>query len=349
MSQFSDQLLAWYDANKRNLPWRKTKDPYAIWISEIMLQQTRVETVIPYYERFLRRLPTIESLADVEENELLKLWEGLGYYTRALNLQKAAIKIKNDFHGVFPIQLEAIQSLPGIGPYTACAIASIAFDQRVIAIDGNVIRVFSRYFALPLDPTKNPTKKVVETKTDSLIPSKRNGDFTQSLMELGATICLPNGKPKCESCPLAHSCQAYLTNTIELYPLKGKNSIRKVEKWTVILLVNEQGQVWIRKRPNHGLLKGLWEFMMVEGHLNDKEIQLYLTQNNIPFTTIQSLSTAKHIFSHIEWDMKGFLINIQNDPIPLGGQFVDTTQLFDHYAIATALQAFKQFIKPNRL
>lgn len=349
MTQLSDQLLAWYDANKRDLPWRKTKDPYAIWISEIMLQQTRVETVIPYFERFLKRLPTIESLADVEENELLKLWEGLGYYSRALNLQKAAIKIKNDFHGVFPSQLEAIQSLPGIGPYTASAIASIAFDQRVIAIDGNVIRVFSRYFTLPLDPTKSSTKKVVETKTASLIPSKRNGDFTQSLMELGATICLPNGKPKCESCPLAHSCQAYLTNTIELYPLKGKNSIRKVEKWTVILLVNEQGQVWIRKRPNHGLLKGLWEFMMVEGHLNDKEIHLYMTQNNIPVTTIQSLSKAKHIFSHIEWDMKGYLIDTQPDIIPFEGQFVDPTQLFDHYAIATALQAFKQFIKPNRL
>lgn len=349
MSQFSDQLLAWYDANKRDLPWRKTKDPYAIWISEIMLQQTRVETVIPYFERFLKRLPTIKSLADVEENELLKLWEGLGYYSRALNLKKAAIKIINDFNGEFPSQMESIQSLPGIGPYTASAIASIAFDQRVIAIDGNVIRVFSRYFALPLDPTKNPTKKVVESKTISLIPSNRNGDFTQSLMELGATICLPNGKPKCESCPLAHSCQAFLTKTIELYPLKAKNSVRKVEKWTVILLVNEQGQVWIRKRPNQGLLKGLWEFMMVEGHLNDEEIGSYMTQNNIPVATIQSLSKAKHIFSHIEWDMKGYLIHIQHGIIPFEGQFVDPAQLFDHYAIPTAFQAFKDFIKPNRL
>lgn len=297
-----EPLLAWYDQNARILPWRENTEPYRVWVSEIMLQQTRVEAVIPYFERFLQALPTIHSLAEAPEEQLLKLWEGLGYYTRVRNLQKAAKIICNKHHGVFPEQYADILSLPGIGEYTVGAISSISFGKPFPAVDGNVLRVITRLTENYQDIGNSTLKEQIETDLKEVYPMMRSGDFTQSLMELGALLCLPNQSPKCNECPLSFLCKAKLNHTQMLLPVKKKKDARKQETKTVFIL-RCGDKIAIKKREVGGLLGGLWEFPNANGLLTEVEISEWLLKHNIEFIEITKSSEKKHIFTHIEWKM----------------------------------------------
>ena len=302
-------LLAWYDGAKRILPWRGTRDPYNIWVSEIMLQQTRVEAVKPYYDRFLQALPTVRDLAGAEESYLLKLWEGLGYYNRVRNMQKAARQIMVDYDGTFPQTYEEIHSLTGIGNYTAGAISSFAYGLTYPAVDGNVLRVITRITADDSDIMKQSTRKRIEEKLQKIIPEDHAGDFNQGLIELGAIICVPNGMPKCEECPAAEFCKAKLQNRIEELPVKEKAKARRIEQKTILILRDED-KIAICKRPEKGLLAGLYELPNIEGCLNKKEIIEYCKEIGLMPIHIKKLSKEKHIFSHIEWHMIGYDIRV---------------------------------------
>lgn len=255
----SNQLLQWYYNHKREMPWRNTDDPYKIWISEVMLQQTRVDTVIPYYERFLDRFPTVEDLAEADQQQVLKLWEGLGYYSRGRNLHHAAKTIVNDFNGQLPSTYDEITSLKGIGPYTASAVLSIAFSKKFAVVDGNVVRVFTRFYGIEDDIRSTTTKKQVQKLIDDVLPQENPGDFNQAVMELGATVCKPTG-PLCDECPLSAECIAYQTTRTETIPYKSP--AKKIPHHTigVGLIVNSAGELLIALRPDDAMLGGLWEF-----------------------------------------------------------------------------------------
>ena len=252
------KLLAWYDKTKRDLPWRNTKDPYSIWVSEIMLQQTQAKTVIPYYERWIKTIPTIDKLANTPEQKILKLWEGLGYYSRAKNLKKSAQIICKEMNGKLPNTVKNLQNLPGIGRYTAGAISSIAFGLKAPVLDGNVKRVLSRLFCINKNGTTSASENYLWKKTEDLVPVRRPGDFNQALMELGATVCIP-ASPICQQCPLRTTCKAFLKNRVnEFPPSKKKNSSKKIEVSAGIIIKNKK--VYIQQRMKNGLMGGLWEF-----------------------------------------------------------------------------------------
>ena len=302
-SKLPEALLPWYRENKRNLPWRNTSDPYPIWLSEIMLQQTRVEAVKGYYARFLTALPTVEALANADEELLLKLWEGLGYYSRVRNLHKAAQVIISDYNGQFPTEYDKVLALPGIGDYTAGAICSIAFEQRTPAIDGNVLRVFARLTA-DFTPIDSPDfKKKTRAALAEIYPEKA-GDFTQALMELGATVCGPNRAPDCEKCPCKGFCQGFATKTAEKLPVKLPKKGRRVEEKTVFVLRCE-GQYALVKRQKKGLLAGLWQFPEAPGILELPEALEALGEN---VTEVYRQVEKSHIFTHIAWKMRGFYL-----------------------------------------
>ena len=258
LKEIVEPLIRWFRENKRDLPWRQTKDPYAVWVSEIMLQQTRVEAVKPYYIRFLQTLPTVKDLANADEEAILKLWEGLGYYSRVRNMQKAAIQIMEDFGGVFPANQKDLLSLKGIGSYTAGAVGSIAFGLPIPAVDGNVLRVMSRITADASDISLQITKKEWESRLAEIMPQECAGDLNQALMELGAMVCLPNGAPKCGVCPVRASCMAYCKNQTAVYPVKAEKKPRTLEYLNVFFCVDGE-KIAIGKRPKNGLLSGLWE------------------------------------------------------------------------------------------
>ncbi len=302
-------LLEWYHKGHRQLPWRENRDPYRIWVSEIMLQQTRVEAVKPYFERFMEQLPNVEALAEVEEEVLLKLWEGLGYYSRARNLKKAAGIIMEKYGGRIPKTYEELIGLPGIGSYTAGAISSIAFGQRAPAVDGNVLRILSRLAVREEDITRPETKRKLEQILASVIPESCPGDFNQALMELGATVCLPGGKPKCRDCPWERLCLAHRQGREEDFPLKKPKPERKIEKRT-ILLIRDDGRSAIRKRPDTGLLAGMYEFPGLDGHKSEKRVLEYIKQMGLVPLQIQKLAPSKHIFSHREWHMIAYRIRV---------------------------------------
>lgn len=261
--KMSPMLLDWYDQEMRLLPWRENTDPYRIWVSEIMLQQTQVVTVIPYFHRFLEWFPTIESLASAEEDRLLKAWEGLGYYSRVRNMQSAALDIVTRFNGNMPSTIEEILSLKGIGPYTGGAIGSIAFDLVEPAIDGNVMRVYSRLFMLDDDIGEVKSRKVFDQKVRETISHKRPGDFNQALMDLGATVCTPTA-PKCEMCPLKSVCQGFKHQRMTDFPVKKKKVKTMPLFYVALAIQNEQGDYLLRKRPSDGLLANMWTFPLVE-------------------------------------------------------------------------------------
>lgn len=338
------QLLDWFQNNKRILPWRENKEPYRVWVSEIMLQQTRVEAVIPYFNRFMNRLPSVSDLADCPEEELLKLWEGLGYYNRVRNMQKAAIQIQNQFMGKFPNNKKELESLSGIGSYTAGAIASIAFGQKVPAVDGNVLRVWVRLRNKMDDIAKQSTKKCVEDEIMDWIPEECPGDFTQAMMELGATICVPNGAPKCESCPLLHACESKKQGTERTLPVKSKLKPRKIQNKT-ILVIQKGNRVLLKKRKASGLLAGLYEFLNQDGVLEEDEVLAYVQRKGFDSLRITPLGEAKHIFSHIEWHMNGFLIRIDETTPDGKWLFADIDELDHKYAIPTAYQAYRKQIR----
>ncbi|GBG96372.1 A/G-specific adenine glycosylase [Lactococcus termiticola] len=304
--KFQADLLAWYDKHKKPLPWRLSRDPYKIWISEIMSQQTQVETVIPYYERFIKKYPTIKDLAEAEDAELLKLWEGLGYYSRARNLKLAAIEVQENFDGVFPSDLMDILSLKGIGPYTAAAIASIAFDAVEPAIDGNLLRVTSRLYRISEDISLGRSRKVFEEKLRGLISSERPGDFNQALMDIGSTICKPK-QANCDSCPLADYCQLAFSEEAVNFPVKTKKLKQKDLYYAALALQNSSGEYYLEKRPSTGLLANMWTFPLVE--MNKKEYEAVLSGEAIQslpdlpesISRTAFLDKLTHIFSHQKW------------------------------------------------
>lgn len=337
-------LLDWYDANKRVLPWRRNTDPYRVWVSEIMLQQTRVDTVIPYYERFLNCLPDIQRLAAAPEEELLKLWEGLGYYSRVRNMQKAARVIVDTFGGVFPDTYQGILSLPGIGPYTAGAIASIAFELPVPAVDGNVMRVLSRVTASGADIADPAVKKQMTAALAEIYPTGRCGDFTQSLMELGAIVCLPNGAPLCDRCPLSGMCRAFQSGRQLDYPVQAPKPERRKEYKTVLLLSCGE-RVAVRQRPAGGLLGGLWEFPSLDGKADDAEIEKYLSGLGAEPLSVEYAGAKRHIFTHIEWQMEAFRVRCAVAAEDF--RWVSREELDAQIPLPTAFKKLCRFITPD--
>lgn len=303
--EIAEPVVGWFRQNKRDLPWRKDQDPYHVWVSEIMLQQTRVEAVKPYYERFLRELPRVKDLAEAKEDTLLKLWEGLGYYNRVRNMQKAAQQIMVDFHGEFPNTYEEILSLKGIGNYTAGAISAFAFGLPKPAVDGNVLRVVSRITGSREDIMKQSVRKAMERALEQVIPEDAASDFGQGLIELGAIVCVPNGEPKCAECPAAFACVARKQGLTAEIPVKKKAKARRIEKRTVFIFKDGE-KLAIRKRPGKGLLAGLYEFPNEEGRLTQKEVTAYSKEIGLMPVRVKKLESAKHIFSHVEWHMTGY-------------------------------------------
>ena len=338
-------LLDWYHNNSRKLPWRENKAPNRIWISEIMLQQTRVEAVISYYERFMKRFPTVESLAVCEDEELFKLWEGLGYYTRARNLKKAAQVICTHFQGQFPSQFDQILALPGIGVYTAGAIASIAFEQARAAVDGNVLRVITRLTGDNRDITDAKFRDEITKVLEDSYPQSQRGDFTQSLMELGAVVCVPNGAPQCNRCPLSKFCDAYSNGTQLLYPVKKKKSARKMEQKTVLIL-SFQDKIALRKREGDGVLSGMWELPNQEGTLTRQQVYQWLAKKGVIVDTIKEPSNKKkqlkHIFTHIEWHMTYWIISCSTTGTDQNFVWVTDEQLEQDIALPTAFKKVYQ-------
>ena len=342
-----EPLLAWYDAHARVLPWREQPTPYRVWVSEIMLQQTRVEAVKPYFERFMTALPGIRDLAEAPEDQILKLWEGLGYYNRVRNMQKAAQKLTAEYDGEMPADFEAILDLPGIGSYTAGAIASIAFGLPYPAVDGNVLRVLSRIEKSYEDILKQSVKRRFEQEVQAVIPAERAGDFTQALIELGAIVCVPNGAPRCGECPLAAFCQAHQEGVETELPKKTPPKSRRIQDKTVLVLVSDN-QAALRKRPAKGLLAGLYELPNLEGHLKPDQVLDYVKEAGLSPIRIQELPAAKHIFSHIEWHMEGYVVKVE-EPEQQGNPeklfFVEKQQMEEKYSIPAAFAAYTEYFK----
>ncbi|MBF8984038.1 A/G-specific adenine glycosylase [Lutibacter sp. B2] len=309
--QWNQNLLKWYKKNHRILPWRERKDPYAIWISEIMLQQTRVETVISYFNRFMKAFPTIEELSNGNIDEVLKLWEGLGYYSRAKNIHKTAWIITSEYGGRFPTNYKDVIALPGIGPYTAGAIMSIAYNERYPAVDGNVLRVISRVYCIEEDIGNQNTKKEIEEIVYSVIPKKEARDFNQALMELGATICTPTS-PKCIDCPICKSCRALEEEKQDTLPVKAKKPKKKVEKRYVAIIKQDEA-ILMKKRPDKGLLAGLWEYPNVEGNNKEEFVSNCKKKYGILIKPLSFLGTEEHIFTHIHWKMKVYECSFENE------------------------------------
>lgn len=379
LSEIVPPLLRWYDSSARILPWRGNPSPYAVWISEIMLQQTRVEAVKPYFDRWMKAFPDLPSLAAASEAEVLKLWEGLGYYSRARNIHRAARLVMEQHGGSLPSTFDELRSLPGVGEYTAGAVGSIAFRLPVPCVDGNVLRVVSRLAADKADIGSTAVKKRITEHISRIIPHDRPGDFNQAMMELGATVCLPNGLPKCEVCPVASLCEAFIQNRVTEFPVKSEKPPRRIEKKTVLILLKnakakygakpetatgaehgaatdrtdalayfaaaddftagpESGEesasvngataggsvpvtafrTALRKRPEKGLLAGLWEFPNYDGTLTEEEVRQILKASGLSTVSLTKLKNAKHIFTHIEWEMTGYLAFIEHERYPDG-------------------------------
>ena len=331
------KLLPWYKQAARDLPWRRDRDPYHVWLSEIMLQQTRVEAVKGYYARFLEALPTVQALAECDPDRLLKLWEGLGYYNRARNLQKAARLVAEA--GGFPDTYEGLLALPGVGEYTAGAVASICFGRPVAAVDGNVLRVLSRFLADTAPISDPAVKKRAKAALETVYPAECPGDFTQALMELGATVCGPNGPPDCGACPLKGQCAAFLAGKAADFPKKEAKKPRKVQDRTVFLL-RCGGRLALEKRPARGLLAGLWQLPNVEGALSARQALEQAAAWGTEPHDVLTQRHRKHIFTHITWEMEGFELACgREDP-----RFVWATpeQLENDHALPTA---FRQFLE----
>ena len=334
--QLPEVLLPWYEENKRDLPWRKQKEPYQVWLSEIMLQQTRVEAVKGYYTRFLNTLPTIEALAGCDDELLHKLWEGLGYYSRVRNLKKAANVILQQHGGIFPRKYADVLALPGIGDYTAGAICSICYDAPTPAVDGNVLRVMSRLLNDPAPIDLPATKKAVTAALTEIYPA-RAGDFTQALMELGATLCGPNRTPDCEHCPCRGFCRGYREGTAPSLPVKAPKKEKRQEDRTVFILSCD-GRYALEKRPNKGLLAGLWQFPNISGHFSTAESLSEVEKLGLHPREIRKEVTRKHIFTHIQWNMKGIYLEVTD----CGGSFqwLTAEEINRQAALPTAFRQF---------
>ena len=311
MKEITEPLLQWFAENRREFPWREDKNPYHVWVSEIMLQQTRIEAVLNYYKRFTDALPDVQALSEIEDDALLKLWEGLGYYSRARNLKKAAQIIVSEYHGIFPSSFEELRNLPGIGDYTAGAIASICFNEAVPAVDGNVLRVISRVTGSYNNVLLQQTKKKVIEELSGIMPAA-SGDFNEALMELGETVCLPNTAPSCNICPLSELCKANLNDLTGVLPVRIKKTKRRREELTVFIMEAPDGCIALEKRETSGLLSGMYQFPNIKGYYSEKELYSILDSWHLKPAQVSFSLEAKHVFTHIVWFMKGYRVRVNN-------------------------------------
>ena len=348
LQQITAPLLTWFAEHARDLPWRIRPTAYRVWVSEIMLQQARVEAVKPFYARFMEALPDVTDLAACPEDRLLKLWEGLGYYSRVRNMQKAARMICEQYGGVMPVDYETLLTLPGIGSYTAGAIASIAGGEAAPAVDGNVLRVVTRICESRADITKQSVKKEVEADLRQVMPKEHPGAFNQAMMELGATVCAPNGAPDCAACPVRQLCLSGADGSWTEIPVKAPKKPRRIEARTVLVIRDTERAV-IQKRPKKGLLAGLYELPNAEGHLSADEALKAVRRMGFSPIRIHPLPEAKHIFSHIEWQMQGYLVLVEDADAreahtPLGNAqellFVEPSRTERDYPIPAAFAAY---------
>lgn len=341
---FQKKILDWFMEHKRAMPWRENPLPYYIWISEIMLQQTRVDTVIPYFYRFIEKYASVEALATAEDETLLKLWEGLGYYNRVRNLKIAAGEIMERHGGEIPEDYEKLLKLKGIGEYTAGAISSEAFGKKEIAVDGNVYRVMARLLGIREDLKKPAVMKKVKEEVRSLLPDVRVGDFNQGLIELGALVCIPNGSPRCGVCPVKDSCTAYKENLQEEIPLKVKKKERREEERTV-LLFRHDGRYGIRKREEGALLAGLYEFYHEEGHYEGHLIEEWVENLGGKPLAIYPLKDKKFLFTHILWKLKAYVVELE---APLEDLlFLTREEIKMSYSLATAFRDYFEELGEN--
>lgn len=335
-------LLSWFAENGRPLPWRLDATPYHVWISEVMLQQTRIEAVIPHYEAFIRLMPDLTALAEMPEERLLKCWEGLGYYSRARNLQKAAKAVVASGESALPQTYAELIRLPGIGEYTAGAIASIAFGECVPAVDGNVLRVLSRLLNDDTDVLSPAGKKHFTAVARALVPQTA-GQFNQAIMELGETVCLPHAAPRCTVCPLAAVCRGKRAGTAADLPVRKKPRARRVEQKTVFLLLSEkEDAVLLHKRPQSGLLAGLYEFPNADGALTAEETLELLNEQGFTVYEMEKTAPAKHLFTHIEWQISGFVARVCARDVSADCVWAGTEELMGRFALPSA---FKPFLK----
>ena len=336
MSHFSNSLIAWYEIHKRDLPWRHTENPYYIWVSEIMLQQTQAQTVIPYYHRFIETLPTLKDLAFAEEDLILKLWEGLGYYSRVRNMKKTAQYILENYNGIFPNRYEDLIKLTGIGEYTAGAILSIAYHQKWSAIDGNVSRVLARYFGFKKDITLNTSKKMLTDLNHTLLEDERPHLYTQAMIELGATLCTKHN-PKCDLCPVSAMCVAKKENLQSVLPVKAKAKA-KTEKHFITFILQDENNQYLVQKVEDNLLKGLYLLPQVESDglsyaiesLMDQGIEIYYTE---------PLKSYKHVFTHLVWSMDVYFGKCKNS---------DSLTKIDHFNHIPMATAHKQIIHKEK-
>ena len=347
LEEIVQPLVKWYRDNKRILPWRDKDNAYYTWVSEIMLQQTRVEAVKPYFQRFITELPDIQSLAECPEEKLLKLWEGLGYYNRVRNMQEAAKTVKDEYNGRLPEDYQALLSLKGIGSYTAGAIASIAYGEKVPAVDGNVLRVISRITESTEDISRQSVRRKIEQQVSQIMPSDCPGDFNQALMDLGSSICIPNGEPFCENCPWESICKAHKYGQETDFPVKAKKKQRKIEK-KAVFLIEVSDKIILHKRPEKGLLSGLWELPNLDGELSAKELSEQMKKWEIGDYMIEPLGEGKHIFSHVEWQMRGYRIQMRDISEKLLEKeewiAVSREDLEEKYAIPSAFDCYRKQI-----
>ncbi len=324
IKEFQEQLLYWFERNLRDLPWRRDRDPYKIWVSEIMLQQTRVDTVIPYFERFMEKFPTLETLSDAPEDDVIKLWEGLGYYSRARNLHAGVREVRVSYGGQVPDTPEEIRKIKGIGPYTAGAILSIAYGKPEPAVDGNVMRVLSRLLQIEQDIQKVKTRKQFEQVIRELIAKHNPSYFNQALMELGALICTPKS-PKCRNCPVSTHCRARTNGAEEQLPIKGKAKPPKPVQ-ICAAFVEQYGRFLIRKRPEQGLLAGLWELPNIEGDSRELEKHLHEFYGIRP-KDLSPLFDHQHTFSHLQWNMSVYYVQPLNEKISIPGEWISWREM----------------------
>lgn len=344
----SQPLLAWFHENKRILPFRTESTPYRVWVSEIMLQQTRVSAVLDYFERFMKELPTVQALAECPPDRLMKLWEGLGYYSRARNLQKAAQVIVAQYGGKLPADYKALLALPGIGEYTAGAIASISFGLPVTAVDGNVLRVFSRVLWDEGDILRPDTKKRLTAQTAYFQPPDAPGAYNEALMELGALVCLPNGAPLCTECPLSHLCEAHRRGRETELPHKTPKKARRRERYTALLILrreNETPQILLTHRPAEGVLAGLWQPVLLEGTLSKAEAESALAALGLHAKVCKAAPKARHIFTHLEWELSGWVCRFESGTLLQEHVWANAAGLCGEYALPNAVKAYSDLAK----
>ncbi len=343
-SQMVMPLCLWYRENQRILPWRENHDPYRVWVSEIMLQQTRVEAALPYYERFLAALPTVRDLANAPEEQLLKLWEGLGYYSRVRNMQKAAKVVVEEYGGVFPQDAVLLEKLPGIGDYTAGAIGSIAFNLPTPAVDGNVLRVAARLLDDDTDIMLPAVKKRVKAELSIVYPQAENrSDLTQAIMELGALVCIP-GAPRCEACPLSHLCMAKAKGREKELPVRIVKKEKKTVKRTVFLL-RCGDEIALSKRPKKGVLAGMWEFPSVDIHINEKQAKQQVLEWKMD-GKVQAFIDSRHVFTHLIWEMKSYLVQVAEKSDAF--TWVTLSNLEQSVALPSAMKPFLDAVLGNK-